>query len=780
MKKIRFLLLLSVGLVLAVVVYDFWVSRRPAIQERVRNLKAIPAELVAQSSRWHWSQSSAEQEKIEIFADSFRQSTKTHLFELEGVELRLFNKNGKYYDQITSNAARFDSHTETLYSEGEVTLSLGISLELTPRKPKSTTKIYSSGVTLEARTGVCTTDRPTTYEFDGGSGRSVGVFYDSVSGYLRMNSKVYLRRDPLISESLPVEIFAQELHYRESAQLVDLIGNVRLKEGHREIRATKASIHLQHGEVRRVELTQPRGLEQQDGRMVHLKAAQATLWYTPGKLLEKVIAKNSTRLSSIGDESTLNAWGERLELLYDTLQKEGESVLSEADMRERAGIETISAPVSKTDKKITASSSMKAIRDDHNQRVRRVRSEWIHLTMRPYKQEIERIETLAPGTLEMTTGTTDQWQRRMTARRIRMHYGSRNRMETLLALGDVKVVSTSPQTRKSLGLQKDEPLLSWSQNLEAKFDYSGEATTIKQWGDFRFRKATREGSATQADFDMKLGQMQLSNQARVWDGSNSVHADIILLEEDTERLEAHGNVSSAHQENVKKPPGVSQGLFVSTDPILVTADNLLSEKGVLHYEGLARLWQRENRVEAHSITIDRNAKQLSAWGNVRTTIRPGDTGPHDTTSEPSETALIHVNAESLRYDEETGKATYRKQAELIRENLTVFSDEIEGFLDGTISGALKLQIAFARGAVRIARTSNTNEDERQGFGTTAQYNPTKNWIELIGLPARLRSADGRETRGTRLIYHLDQDRILVDGEGHQRTYSYRPKSRQTP
>ena len=162
---------------------------------------------------------------------------------------------------------------------------------------------------------------------------------------------------------------------------------------------------------------------------------------------------------------------------------------------------------------------------------------------------------------------------------------------------------------------------------------------------------------------------------------------------------------------------------------------------------------------------------------MRTTIRPGDTETNDITSEPS---LIQVNAESLSYDEETGKATYQKQADLIRDNLTVLSDEIEGVLDGTVSGALELQIAFARGGVRIVRTSGMNKNERQGFGTTAQYNPTENWIELTGLPARLRSEDGRETRGDRLVYHLDQDRILVDGKGHQRTYSYRPKSRQTP
>ena len=254
MRNIRFLLL-TVALVVAAVVWDFLDARRGAVEGRIQELKVIPSELASQASRWHWSQSSAGRQKVEIFADSFRQSTETHLFDLEGVELRIFHENGKRYDQVISSAARFDSRTEELYSEGDVTLILGRDIESNPDQVESATKIHSSGVTFRAKSGVCVTDRPTVYEFEGGWGSSVGAFYDSVNRFFRMDKQVYVRRDPPSAGRSPLEIRSRELHYHEVAQRIDLIGDVSLREGAREARAEQANVYLDQGEVRRIELT---------------------------------------------------------------------------------------------------------------------------------------------------------------------------------------------------------------------------------------------------------------------------------------------------------------------------------------------------------------------------------------------------------------------------------------------------------------------------------------------------------------------------------------------
>ncbi len=114
-------------------------------------------------------------------------------------------------------------------------------------------------MTFEAKSGVCVSDRPTLYEFEGGSGRSVGAFYDSVNRYFRMDKQVYVRRDPPAAGRSPLEIRSRELHYYEVAQRIDLIGDVTLREGTREARAEQANIYLDQGEVRRIEMTKSSG-----------------------------------------------------------------------------------------------------------------------------------------------------------------------------------------------------------------------------------------------------------------------------------------------------------------------------------------------------------------------------------------------------------------------------------------------------------------------------------------------------------------------------------------
>ena len=736
MRKVRFLLLLTAGLVVAVVVRDFLDSAWTVVDESSVELETIPSELASQAGRWHWSQSSAERRKVEIFADSFRQSTETHLFDLEGVDLRIFHANGRSYDQVISRAARFDSRTEKLYSEGKVTLILGRDLDSSADAAGPSTKIHSSGVTFEAKTGVCITDQPTVYVFDGGSGRSVGAFYDSINRYFRMDNQVYVRRDSLVPGGPPLEIRSRKLHYHEVAQRVDLLGDVKLEEGPREARADQANVYLDHGEVRRIEMTGSWGRERQAGRTVGFEASRVTLWYGPDQLLEKVVGEKAARLRSVSESSELTAWGERLELVYDLLSGDGESVLREADVRERAGVEV--RPVAGGAESAPAG------------RMRRVQSEWIHLTMRPGGGEVERVETLAPGTLELIPSSADQWRRRLTARRVRMDYGPSNRMKKLVALGDVEVVSTPPAAAESEA--EEPPLLSWSRNLEAEFDDTGEAVGIKQWEDFRFRQGSREGRAEQAELDPPASRTRLSNGARIWDESGSVNADTIVLEEDTGRMEAHGNVSSIHRESADRAAEASESMFSSHEPVLATAENLISEqeRGLLKYHGRARLWQGTNRIEARDITIDRPGKSLAARGNVRSVITPraAERGPQ--TSRTTEPTPIEVSADSLDYNEETGRALYRKQAKLIHEDLTVFSDEIEGLLtkDGPAGAGAELEVAFARGAVRIfKKAAEGPSSERQGFGREAEYRPREDRVELSGSPARLRSADGRETRG---------------------------------
>ena len=802
MKSIRFALLLGVGIMLVAVVLDFLDSRRTHAKIGVRELEAIPPELSSQSSRWSWSQSSGDKRKIEIFADSVRQKKETLLLELEGVELKIFGEDGNSYDRVLSGRAEFDSQTETLYSEGEVILALGLSLDDPASAAKPRTRIRTSGVTFESKTGICRTERYTEYEFDGGSGHSVGAFYDSIHRFIRMKSEAYMERDPSSPGRPPLTVSAGELFYDENAHRIDLKGGVVLRQGVREVQSAEASIYLENGQIRRIEAVSAVGSDAQENRDIRFAAQRLTLFYDEQRFLERISANGAAELRSASASSRIDIRGERIELSYVTLPEASESVLREADVRGRARIEVTSA----TDDTKPAAD------------VRRVAAEWIHLTMRHGGQEMERLETLTPGTLEIIPGAPNRWKRSLAAKRITVRYGAGNQMESLLAMGDVAAKNIPPVASTNSAEEPKEPLLTWSSNFEAKFDTQGEATSLKHWEHFRFRQGSRKGSAGEAEFDLAANRVELRGEAHVSEPAGTVRGQTILLDDARGTLEASGHVTSIHsgskaktvakternsgEDGPKENKGALGGLFSSEEPVFATADHMISDQktGVIEYRGGARLWQGPNRIEAEHIVIERQAGKLSAERGVRslfqTQARPlpkeassareplnRSSKPEPIEQGPSERPVIVVSADSMHYDEETQTALYTGSATLVRGGLTVHSDEIEALIGpggtgpggGKESSAGTLKTVFARGRVGIFEELGSAGEQRSGFGEEAEYDPRLGRLVLTGAPARLRSGNGSETRGARLTYHVAGDRLLVLGSDGERAYSYKPE-----
>ena len=800
MKSIRFVLLLGVGIMLAAAVLDFLDSRRTQAKVGVGELAAIPSELSSQSSRWSWSQSSGDNRKIEIFADFVRQTKETFLLELEGVELKIFAEDGKSYDQVLSGQAEFDSRMETLYSEGEVMLALGLSLDDAVSQAKPPTRIRGSGVTFESKTGICRTERYTEYEFDGGSGHSVGALYDSIHRFIRMKSEAYLERDPSSTGRPSLTVSAGELFYDENAHRIDLKGGVILRQGAREVQSAEAGIYLENGVIRRIEAVSALGSDQQQDRDIRFAAQSLTLFYDERRFLERVLANGAAELRSASASSRIDTRGERIELSYVTLPEASESVLREADVRGRARIEVT-----------PATRETRPAAD-----IRRVAAEWIHLTMRQGGQEMERLETLTPGTLEIIPGAPNRWRRSLAARRITARYGAGNQMESLRAMGDVAAKNIPPSASTNSAEEPKEPLLTWSSNFEAEFDTQGEATHLKQWEHFRFRQGSRKGGAGEAEFDLAANRVELRGEAYVSEPAGTVRGWTILLDDASGTLEASGNVTSTHggtsaktgrnsgEDGTKENEEPRGSLFSPEEPVFATADRMISDQktGVIDYRGGARLWQGPNRIEAEHIVIERHAKKLSAEHGVRsmfqTQARPlpreassareplnRSSKPEPIEQGPSERPVIAVSADSMHYDEETQTALYTGSATLVRGGLTVHADEIEALIGpggiepggGEESSAGTLQTALARGRVGIFEELGSTGEQRSGFGEEAEYDPRLERLVLTGAPARLRSGNGSETRGTRLTYHVAGDRLLVLGGDGERAYSYKPEHR---
>jgi hypothetical protein len=75
---------------------------------------------------------------------------------LRGVELLIFRRDAESYDRIVCDSARFDG--ETLYSEEEVTVLLGLMPGDPAEGNEKTTKIRSTAVTFQSKTGVASSD----------------------------------------------------------------------------------------------------------------------------------------------------------------------------------------------------------------------------------------------------------------------------------------------------------------------------------------------------------------------------------------------------------------------------------------------------------------------------------------------------------------------------------------------------------------------------------------------------------------------------------------------
>jgi lipopolysaccharide export system protein LptA len=770
MKILRILLLLAVTVMLAVVVSDYLGTQRAGSAGGVTEPDEIPRNLDSKASRWSWSQSSANERKVEIHANTVEQIRDTTLLRLSGVELLIYRADAQNYDRIVCDSARFDG--DTLYSEEEVTVMLGLTeRDAGPAGPRPTT-IRSTGVTFQSKTGVASTDRYTEYEFDGGVGHSVGSFYDSVNRYFRMNSDAYVERHASSAGQPPLKIRAGELTYHEIDQRVDLKAGASLERGGQTLRADEAVVYLEQGNIRRITAIGARGEEQQASRVVHFETPRLTALYSPQQILEHIFGEGASVMTSESETSVIRAEGNRIDLNYETPQGAAESVLRQAYVQKAASLEAKPGP--------------KAAQAGQ---IRRIHSEILHLRMDDAAENMEFVETRARGRLDLLPVEPDGSRDVLEADRIKMAYAAGNRMKSLEATGNVSLERQPPTAGATPG-PKAPPLYTYSGELRGEFDpMSGDLRVLRQWVNFRFEQGDRNGRAEEAEFALTANQIELRKRAEVWDPTSRTSADELVLDQKSGDFRARGGVSAVYQEKAAPEVSVSNAapaqtgeeLFKASEPVYATADRMVSNQrsGVLEYHGKARLWQGADRIEAEEIRIERHHKKLAAEGNVVSVISEKAEGSaadnKDRQAGPVQGQAVEVRADAMRYDEGSRQVAYHGGVELRRGTLRVKASDLDAWLAPPGAASSRLEKAVARGSVEIVETAPYGPPPRQGFGERAQFFPGEDKVILEGEPARVINARRDTTRGSELTYHVGDDRLLVLGGPQERSYSLRRK-----
>jgi lipopolysaccharide export system protein LptA len=730
-RKTRWALLVLLAAVVAVVVAGYYVQ-----QQRNRLLAPakpapLPLELQSLARDWTWSHSSGDRPQVEARARDFRQIRDSARFELGEVELKIFSKTRDTYDLVRSKQAVFDQPAERLYSEGEVIIVLGLPATGPPAPGRRDVEIRTSGLTYDNKTATSRTDREVRFRFQDGEGRSLGALYDSANRYL------WMKRDAEVVSG-GVKIRADELHYREGEDKIELRPWSVLERGRQAVEAGPATLYLEAGRVKRIEAQQGRGRDLRPGREVEFRADWMEVVFTARNTVEAAKGMGSAELVSRSPSGVTEINGGRVDLEFRAPDGAPESELTTAWVREQARVESRPAAPAET---------------------RVLSSDMVKLVMHPGGEEVQSIETLSPGRLEFLPGQPAHWKRVLTAERMWAQYRAGNRLETLRAFGKVHLRSDPPPDLKAAA-----PRLTWSDDLQAWFHEQGPMRELRQWSNFRFQEGPRQAVARGARFDVAADRITLQEDARVWDETGQTSAAVLVLDQKQDRFEAEGAVGSTHVE--KKPPA-TPALFESGRPVHATAHRLESrEKNqVLEYQGAARLWQDGNSLRAERIVLHRGAKTLAAEGGVVCVLVEGE-GPGQRT--------VTITSDAMDYADGSRKALYRGNVRMRRELMTVRARELEAFLRpaGELpKGQSRLERALARGRVEILETPPPGHPARRGYAEQADYLAAEEKVVLRGGLPTVEQPDRGFTRGAELTYYLNDDRLLVSGQAGIRSLS---------
>lgn len=734
-RRTRLLLLVALAAIVGAVGIAFFVQRASLARQAPAKPPLLPTDINAAAQSWVYTKTEGGLTKVEVRADNFRQVENT--VELEGVALKLFGPGGKDFDHVRSAKARFDQAQGTLYSEGEVEITMGVPAD--QAKAGRLVSIRSSGVTFEAATGKVRTDRPTSFVFESGAGRCVGAAYDPGTRELVMNSEVELTWAGRGPSSAPMKIETGQLFYREFDSAVDLRGWSRLTRGNTVLNAGDAVVALKDSRIDNVEAVNARGSDRTNGRALDYRADRLRLEFTPGGEVRKATGTANARVLAVTDTARTEVTGDRVDLEFEA--GKNDTLLKQALATGKAVLE--SAPVPKKGRNLAET--------------RRLKSEVVLMTMRAGGREVERMETHAPGHLEFLPNRPGQRRRTLDGERMRLDYAAENTPKLFTA---TKAFTWTAPAKKGAA-----PMVTRSDDFKAEFDSTGELARIEQWNNFQYEEGERKGKSHRATFEQAKALVTLEQNARFQDASGSVAADRIEVAQNTGDLVAEGNVISTRMPEQKAKS--SSAMLSSDEPMEGRARRMTTsdENKRIRYAGSAVVWQGPNRLSAETIDINRAGRMLSARGKVRTQFaderKPASGTVQGNSPAPAKApAFIVVEAAALDYSEATRVAHYTGGARLTRPGMEVRSTAIRAFLNDS-SKESTLDRAIADGSVRIVRS----EPGRTLNGTSehAEYYAEQQKIVLNGGQPVLEDSARGVTRGRELIYFAKDDKLLVNG-----------------
>jgi lipopolysaccharide export system protein LptA len=775
MRRAAPLILLGFVAIVAAVGRIYYVRLKQQASVAPVKLKKLSPGTSATFRGWTYTHTSSEKTVIKMQSDDFQELDGKD--ELTGVTLDVFNKDGDTYNHVQCAKGEYDTSRGILYSEGEVDITMKVPEHGEPSGKLM--KITSTGVSVESKTGKSYTDRLVHFKFDRGYGQAMGADYDPNTRILNLHSDVNMTWTGAEPGGIPMKIETAQVNYNEHDAKIYLTPWAKLTRDTMMMNAGPATVTIDHGHLKLVETTQAKGTDRRPGRNLEYGANQLTVEFNDYNQIQKITAVDQAKVINHGETSDTTLIGDRVVMDFDTTDTD--SLLKAAVAQGHGVMEN--KPV------------IKPGVDPSDTRV--LKSDTIRTKMRTGGREIEAIETDGAGALEFIPNAPEKPHRWMNGDHIWMTYGPNN---TIQSFRSIAATTRTEKPKAKDAKEAPAPSLTWSKNLLATFvPNSSNLGKLDQSGDFRYEEGDRRAKAERALLDQPNNIITLIGGARMSDSTGSADADKIVLCQTTGDFTAEGHVTSTRMPDKKKDDSQGGGMLDEDKPLHARAKKMISSDNHLdiRYEGDAVLWQGADRLEADAVEIDRNNDILKAHGHVLSQLQdkvkdddsskddlPGgkpaaqpsgkaqgkptaksgakpkaDPAPKDETKSRLHVFTI-VKAPDLDYNDDTRLAHYSGGASLERNNMVVQSQDIHAYLRND-SDDSSLDHAIADGHVVVHEVAS--DRTRDAASDHAEYYVDENKVILEGGDPRFVDSTKGTTRGRRLTWYSDDDRLVVDG-----------------
>ncbi len=747
MRGMRWLLLVAIAAILGGVVYQYRAQKKLLAGSVPATPDPLSAELSASSQHWHYRDKDLKTGRLksDLDAESMQQVKDASRVDLKNVTMMIYGKDGKTYDLVKSAAATFNTAEKSLYSEGDVEITLNLPIEGQP--PGRPTVIKTSHLTCDSDTGRVDTEQPSSFVFEKGDGKASGATYDPSSHELLMKRDVELHWNPPGKNAKPMKIEAATLAYHETTSEIWLKPWGRMTRENTIVEGNEVVVKLQDKVIRNITAVRAHGSDDYPNRKVRYAADELAMDFDDDGLARKINGNRNASLVSTTDASETTVTADRVDLDFEPDGRE--SILTQVAAAGN-GVVT-SKPLPAPGRQLSETHVL--------------RSETLEMKMRPGGREIESLVTKAPGKLEFLPNQPSQHHRLLDGKDFVIAYGPQNRLDSFRATSvKTRTEPTADERRRNRPASSTS-----SRDLEARFDpKTSHLGSMQQTGDFAYEEGDRKARAAKATMDADQNLILLDTGARIWDASGSTSADRIRLDQRTGDFVAEGNVASSRlpEKDQKKNSEMLSG----DDPLQATARKMDSRNRnrQIHYEGAVQMWQGANRIQADVVDVDRNLdpqkRTLIADGHVVTNLWEEPKDEHE--KKTASPVLTEVHSAHMVYTEASRLTHYTGGVQLKRPGLQVKGKELRAFLSEAGADS-RLEKAYADGAVEIFSTGK--DRTRTGTGEHAEYYTADQKVIVRGPWVRMvekifTNPQPNTTEGKEAVYYTNDDRLVMTGQ----------------